>query len=77
MDIDYGRCDESFVDGLREILGPVRTGNCPVIVCYHRPEGVVDVVFGEDWRVTPNEAIMRQLEALVPEGRARLIYQDG
>jgi DNA polymerase-3 subunit alpha len=77
VDIDHGVCDEGFVDGLREILGPARTGNCPVTVCYHRPEGVVDVVFGEDWRVTPSEAIMRQLEVLVPEGHARLIYQDG
>ncbi len=77
MDIDYGRCDEGFVDGLREILNPARTGNCPVTVYYHRPEGVVDVVFGEDWRVMPSEAIMRQLEVFVPEGHARLIYQDG
>ena len=77
VDIDHGVCDEGFVDGLREILGPARTGNCPVTVCYHRPEGVVDVMFGEDWRVTPSEAIMRQLEVLVPEGHARLIYQDG
>ena len=77
MDIDYGRCDDGFVDGLREILTPARAGNCPVTVYYHRPEGVVDVVFGEDWRVMPSEAIMRQLEVFVPEGHARLIYQDG
>ncbi len=77
MDLDCKRCDERFVDGLREILGPVRAGNCPIVVRYHRPEAVADVVFGEEWRVTPSETVMRQLDALVPDGRAHLIYQDG
>ncbi|MHB1512592.1 MAG: DNA polymerase III subunit alpha [Acidiferrobacter sp.] len=77
MDIESDRCDERFVDGLREILGPVRAGKCPIVVRYHRPEGVADLVFGEEWRVTPNEAVMRQLDALAPDGHAHLIYQDG
>ncbi len=77
IDVDNERCDERFVDGLREILDPVRDGHCPIVIRYHRPEGQGDVVLGEEWRVTPNESMLRQLAALALEDRVRLVYNDG
>ncbi len=75
MDTDHG--GEQFVDGLKDILDPVRRGKCPIVIRYRHPEAEAEIVFGEDWRVTPNEGVMRQLAALAGENHVHLIYHDG
>jgi len=77
IDIDNARCDERFVGDLKEILDPARKGTCPIVIRYRRPEAEGDVIFGEDWRVTPNEAMIRQLIALTQGNHVHLIYRDG
>lgn len=67
---------ERFVDQLKAILHPVRSGKCPVVVHCRRPEAEGDVVLGEDWRVTPDEGILRQLAALAGPERVQIVY-DG
>ncbi|MHB8252241.1 MAG: DNA polymerase III subunit alpha [Acidiferrobacter sp.] len=75
IDIECG--GDQFVDGLKDILDPVRRGKCPIVVHYQCAEVEADIVFGEDWRVTPNEVVIRQLTALAGENHVHLIYHDG
>ncbi len=77
IDLDTDHGGEQFVDGLKDILDPVRRGKCPIVIRYRRPEAEAEIVFGEDWRVTPNERVMRQLAALAGENHVHLIYHDG
>jgi len=77
IDMDTEHSGEQFVDGLRGILDPVRRGKCPVVVNYRRAEAEAEIVFGEDWRVTPDEAVIRQLTALAGENHVHLIYHNG
>lgn len=69
-------CDQ-FLLGLKEILDPVRSGRCPIVVRYKQPDAQADIVFGEEWRITPNEVTLRKLSTLAGEDSVHLIYSDG
>ncbi|HUW98392.1 MAG TPA: DNA polymerase III subunit alpha [Acidiferrobacter sp.] len=77
IDMDTENSSEQFVEGLRGILDPVRRGKCPIAVYYRRVEADIEIIFGEDWRVTPDEGVIRQLTALAGDNHVHLIYHDG
>ncbi|MHB1565941.1 MAG: DNA polymerase III subunit alpha [Acidiferrobacter sp.] len=77
IDIDNTSMGEQLLNGLKEALEPGRSGNCPIVVHYCRPELEVDIVFGEDWMVTPDETMLRKLGALAGDHCVHLIYSNG
>ena len=53
---------------LRELLAPYRNGNCPVHVRYRAGTAIADLRLGDEWRVTPEDALIEALGAwLRPE----------
>jgi len=53
---------------LRELLAPYRNGNCPVHVRYRAGAAIADLRLGDEWRVTPEDALIEALGAwLRPE----------
>ena len=53
---------------LKEILGPYRNGSCAVRVSYRHGEAVAEVKLGDEWRVSPDDALISSLrEWLQPE----------
>ncbi len=47
---------------------------CKVVVKYQRPDVEVDIEFGESWRVEPTDELLRELEFLLGEKNAGLVY---
>jgi DNA polymerase-3 subunit alpha len=53
---------------LKEILAPYRNGNCSVRVSYRHGEAVAELRLGDEWRVSPDDALISSLrEWLAPE----------
>ena len=65
-----------FVHELKEILQPVRGGRCPVVVHYERDDASVPLVFHDDWRVQPNQALLDRLTRLAGDKRVQLHYPE-
>ena len=54
---------------LKQILTRYRNGVIPVTVMYQGPSGEAEIDLGEEWRVTPEDALFSELRAwLSPEG---------
>ncbi|MFK8016883.1 MAG: DNA polymerase III subunit alpha [Gammaproteobacteria bacterium] len=63
-----------FVQQLRQILGPYRPGRCAVHVHYRGDVAAARLTLGQDWAVTPNGELLRELAGLVGEDGVRLVY---
>jgi DNA polymerase-3 subunit alpha len=53
---------------LKELLAPYRNGPCPVAITYGNGRSLCEVRLGEDWKVSPDDGLVEQLQAwLRPE----------
>ncbi|MCW5625024.1 MAG: DNA polymerase III subunit alpha, partial [Burkholderiales bacterium] len=62
---------EANAQRLRQLLTPYRNahGSCPVRISYRNGQARCDVWLGDDWRVVPDEKLVRSLhEWLTPAG---------
>ena len=65
---------EASAARLRTLLSPYRKGQCRVAVRYYNAQAVCEVQLGEEWRVTLDEGLLRDLcEWLQPEN-VEVIY---
>ncbi|MGH8743604.1 MAG: DNA polymerase III subunit alpha, partial [Burkholderiales bacterium] len=65
---------EASAARLRTLLSPYRNGQCPVAVRYYNAQAVCEVRLGEEWRVTLDDGLLRDLcEWLQPEN-VEVIY---
>jgi DNA polymerase-3 subunit alpha len=59
---------------LRELLAPHRNGTCPVRVCYRNGEAVAELRLGDDWRVTPDDALIEALKLWLRPENVEVVY---
>jgi DNA polymerase-3 subunit alpha len=59
---------------LRELLGPYRNGPCPVRVCYRAGDAVAELRLGDDWRVTPDDALIDALRLWLRPENVEVVY---
>ncbi len=59
---------------LRELLAPYRNGTCPVRVCYRNGDTVAELRLGDDWRVTPEDALIEALGAWLRPENVEVVY---
>ena len=59
---------------LRELLAPYRNGTCPVRVCYRNGDAVAELRLGDDWRVTPEDALIEALGAWLRPENVEVVY---
>ena len=53
---------------LKEVLAPYRNGSCAVCVCYANAGAIAELRLGDEWRVSPEDALIAALgEWLAPE----------
>jgi DNA polymerase-3 subunit alpha len=60
---------------LRELLAPYRNGTCPVRVCYRNGEAVAELRLGDDWRVTPDDALIDALKLWLRPENVEVVYE--
>jgi DNA polymerase-3 subunit alpha len=62
---------------LREVLGPYRSGTCPVQVVYYNKGGSCHIDLGDEWRVSLHDDLIRLLgDWLAPEN-VQIVYRTG
>ena len=59
---------------LRELLAPYRSGTCPVRVRYRNGSTVAELRLGDDWRVTPEDALIEALNAWLQPENVEVVY---
>ncbi len=72
--VEAGRCGNGLLEHLATALSPWRQGKCPVWVDYTGAGVSAAIVLGENWRVKPSEALLRELRGLVGEEKVRVVY---
>jgi DNA polymerase-3 subunit alpha len=65
---------EAAAKKLREVLAPYRNGTCPVRVCYRSGDAVAELRLGDDWRVTPDDALIDALGAWLRPENVEVVY---
>ncbi len=73
--IDNSLIREGFVDDLSQVLTPYKEGTCPVRVFYWRKEASVMLELGVQWRVSPADTLLDELNALLGEGSTSLQFK--
>jgi len=59
---------------LRELLQPYRNGSCPVCVRYRSGTSTAELRLGDEWRVTPEDALLESLNAWLKPENVELVY---
>ena len=75
IEVDAGLAGNGFADELREILGPVARGTCPVYLRYHGAEADAEIALGEEWKISPTGAVIERLGQLAGERNVHLDYR--
>ena len=59
---------------LKEILGPYRNGSCAVRVSYRHGEAVAELRLGDEWRVSPDDALIASLRDWLQPENVEVVY---
>jgi DNA polymerase-3 subunit alpha len=59
---------------LKQLLSPYRNGPCPVNIEYRNGDATVDMWLGEEWRVTPDEKLVKSLNEWLKPDNVRFVY---
>ncbi|RAS69202.1 DNA polymerase III alpha subunit [Vibrio diazotrophicus] len=74
ISIEQSQIDEQFFERFSEILTPHRAGTVPVNVYYQRPDARARLVLGTEWRVTPSDTLLDELQQLLGTDQVELEF---
>ncbi|MEI8657136.1 DNA polymerase III subunit alpha [Vibrio sp. Hal054] len=74
ISIEQSQIDEQFFERFSEILTPHRAGTVPVNVYYQRPDARARLVLGTEWRVTPSDTLLDELQQLLGNDQVELEF---
>jgi DNA polymerase-3 subunit alpha len=66
--------DAAFTDRLQQLLRHAGDGQCPVSVWYSQPENRARIKLGPEWRVSPSDELIQQLQDCCGSGSVSLSY---
>ncbi len=66
--------DERFYQRFTEILTPHKDGTVPVNIYYQRADARAKLTLGTQWRVTPNDALLEELQQLLGRDQVELEF---
>jgi DNA polymerase III subunit alpha len=75
LSLEADKTDKRLVPGLAEVLQKYRAApGCPVMLDYRKNGIQASLVFGQNWRVRPDDELLGQLRQLLGEKRVELRY---
>ncbi|MFV0447514.1 MAG: DNA polymerase III subunit alpha [Vibrio sp.] len=74
ISVEQSQIDEQFFERFSEILTPHRAGTVPVNVYYQRPDARARLVLGTEWRVTPSDTLLDELQQLLGSDQVELEF---
>ncbi|MGR5095119.1 DNA polymerase III subunit alpha [Vibrio maritimus] len=66
--------DERFYQRFMEILTPHKAGTVPVNIYYQRSDARAKLTLGTEWRVTPNDTLLEELQQLLGKDQVELEF---
>jgi DNA polymerase-3 subunit alpha len=75
IDVNADQAGNGFVEELKEILRPATQGKCPVYLHYQGSQAEAEIVLGDEWRISPTNAVLERLSRLAGERNVHLIYR--
>jgi len=75
LHIDKNQLSEKFIAQFTEVLTPYKEGICPVRVFYQRDEAQGMLELGVQWRVSPSDMLLYDLETLLGEEQVELKFK--
>jgi len=66
--------DEHFYSRFDELLKPASAGSCPVKIHYQRQDATGTLTLGTQWRVTPTDALIEGLKALLTDEQVKIEF---
>ncbi len=74
VSIVESQVDEKFFERFSQILEPHRAGTIPVNVYYQRVDARARLTLGTEWRVTPNDTLLDELQQLLGKDQVELEF---
>jgi DNA polymerase-3 subunit alpha len=65
IQLDAQKLDNDFVTRFEQVLSPFKEGTCPLNISYQTAEAQADLTLGLQWRVSPSDDLLYQLQPLV------------
>ncbi|MGC9422141.1 DNA polymerase III subunit alpha [Vibrio sp.] len=72
--IEQSQIDEQFFERFSQILEPHRAGTVPVNVYYQRSDARARLTLGTEWRVTPSDTLLDELQQLLGKDQVELEF---
>ena len=66
----------AVAERLQRLLEPFRDEGCAVHLHYRNADAEINLPFGESWRVRPEDALLENLRAWLPEGAVEVKYRE-
>ncbi|MCW8346138.1 MULTISPECIES: DNA polymerase III subunit alpha [Vibrio] len=66
--------DERFYQRFTDILAPHKAGTVPVNIYYQREDARAKLTLGTEWRVTPNDTLLEELQQLLGQDQVELEF---
>ncbi len=71
-----GELEEGFMDALEEVITPCRPGDCGIVIEYSKDRSRIDIVPGENWRVSASDELISRLRSLLGAERVHISYEN-
>ena len=74
LSLNESQMDAQFFDRFSQILEPHRAGTVPINVYYQRSNARAKLTLGTEWRITPSDQLLQDLESLLGETQVELEF---
>jgi DNA polymerase-3 subunit alpha len=74
VSIQESQIDQRFFERFTQVLEPHRGGVVPIHVYYQRQEARAKLSLGVEWRVTPNDDLIDELQQLLGKHQVELEF---
>lgn len=73
--INKSQLNGNFIEQFTQVLSPYKEGTCPVRVFYQRADAQGMMTLGVQWRVTPDDELIHQLNVLLGDDSVSLQFK--
>ena len=75
IQVNKSQLNGNFIEQFTQVLSPYKEGTCPVRVFYQREEAQGMMTLGVQWRVTPDDELIHQLNVLLGDDSVSLQFK--
>jgi len=74
IQLESSWCNPASLAKLQTILQPYQGGSCPIQVQYRHPDAEVNLAFGAQWYITPEDELLYDLQQYLGASQVELVF---